>query len=92
MVFNDTSLTYRELDARSTLLAEYLQQQGAGPETLVGIRMPRSLDMLVGVLGILKAGAAYVPLDPSLAAERMDYIVGDSRMGMLLTCTDACSY
>ncbi len=53
--------------------------------------MPRSLDMLVGVLGILKAGAAYVPLDPSLAAERMDYIIGDSRMVMLLTCTNACS-
>ena len=91
VVFNDTSLTYRELDARSTRLSKYLQQQGAGPEILVGLCMVRSLDMLVGVLGILKAGAAYVPFEPSLAAERMDYIIGDSGMGMLLTCTNTCS-
>ncbi len=91
VVFNDTSLTYGELDARSTRLAKYLQQQGAGAETLVGLCMARSLDMLVSVLGILKAGAAYVPLDPSFAAERIDYIIGDSGMAILLTCTSACS-
>ena len=71
------------------VLASYLQQQGAGPDTFVGLCMARSLDMLVGVLGILKAGAAYVPLDPSLAEERMDHIVGDSGMGLLLTARNA---
>ena len=85
VVFGAASLTYRELNARSTALAKYLQQQGAGPDSLVGLCMTRSLEMLVGLLGILKAGAAYVPIDPAVAEERIGHIIDDSGMCLLLT-------
>jgi nonribosomal peptide synthetase DhbF len=64
------SLTYAELDRRATLLAHYLRQQGVGTETLVGIATRRSAAMLVGLLGILRAGGAYVPIDPAYPADR----------------------
>ena len=79
------SLTYKELDERSTLLALYLQQQGVTPESLVGISMGRSLEMIVGILGILKAGGAYVPLDPDYPRDRLAYMIRDSRVSLILT-------
>ncbi|HXH10352.1 MAG TPA: amino acid adenylation domain-containing protein, partial [Alphaproteobacteria bacterium] len=85
VVFGGASLTYRELNVRSAALAKYLQQQGAGPDSLVGLCMTRSLEMMVGLVGILKAGAAYVPIDPAVAEERMGYIIDDSGMCLLLT-------
>src|SRR6185369_10226859 len=66
----DALLTYRELEARANRLAQYLMKLGVGPEALVGLCMHRTLDMVVGVLGILKAGAAYVPLDPTYPMDR----------------------
>ena len=79
------SLTYKELDERSTLLALYLQQQGVTPESLVGISMGRSLEMIVGILGILKAGGAYVPLDPDYPRDRLAYMIRDSQVSLILT-------
>jgi amino acid adenylation domain-containing protein len=84
LFFEDTTLSYRELNERSNQLAHYLQRQGVGPESLVGILMDRSVEMIVAVLGILKAGGAYVPLDPSYPVERLEFMVQDSGMRMLL--------
>jgi non-ribosomal peptide synthetase component F len=83
--FEDTVLSYRELNERANQLARYLQRHGVGPEVLVGILMQRSVEMIVAVLGILKAGGAYVPLDPSYPVERLAFMVQDSGVRMLLT-------
>ena len=71
-------LTYAELDSRSDLVASYLRGQGIGPEGIVGIALPRSNDFAIAVLGVMKAGAAYLPLDLSHPAERLAYYVADS--------------
>ncbi|QDQ25470.1 amino acid adenylation domain-containing protein [Chitinimonas arctica] len=78
-------LGYRELNARANRLAHYLRAQGAGPDSLVALAVERGLDMLVGLLGILKAGAAYVPLDPSYPAERLAHMLADAQPLRLLT-------
>ena len=78
-------LTYRELNARANKLARYLQQLGIGPDVPVGICVERSLAMVIGLLGILKAGGAYVPLDPNYPKERLDWMVSDSQLPVLLT-------
>ena len=83
--FDDQQLTYRELNARANQLGHYLQTMGVGPDVLVGICMERSLEMLVGLLGILKAGGAYVPLDPNYPLERLNLMVEDSELKVLLT-------
>src|SRR5437588_198601 len=85
VVFKDTQLTYRELNARANQLAHYLRQLGVGPEVLVGLCMERSLEMVVGLLGILKAGGAYVPLDPSYPAERIAFMLTDAQAPVLIT-------
>lgn len=83
--FEDEQLTYRELNQRANQLAYYLQTLGVQPEVLVGICIERSLDMLIGLLGILKAGAAYLPLDPAYPKERLELILSDSQVSVLLT-------
>jgi amino acid adenylation domain-containing protein/non-ribosomal peptide synthase protein (TIGR01720 family) len=83
--FADRHLTYQELNTRANQLAHYLQARGVGPEVLVGIHMERSLDLIVGLLGILKAGGAYVPLDPNYPQERLEFILSDSKLSVLLT-------
>jgi len=85
VVFEDQRLTYRGLNARANRLARYLKKQGAGPETLVGICVERSLEMIVGVLAILKSGSAYVPLDPEYPKARIAYILAETRIKTLLT-------
>ncbi len=85
VVFEDQELTYAQLNARANQLARHLRQLGAGPEVLVGICVERSLEMVVGLLGILKAGAAYVPLDPDYPAERLAFMLEDSHASVLLT-------
>jgi amino acid adenylation domain-containing protein len=85
VVFEDTNLTYGELNARSNQLARYLQSQGVGPETRVGICMERSVEMVVGLLGVLKAGGAYVPLDPAYPKERLAFMMADAQAPLLLT-------
>ncbi|MBZ5521196.1 MAG: non-ribosomal peptide synthase/polyketide synthase [Acidobacteriia bacterium] len=78
-------LTYRELNCKANQLAHYLKQMGIGPEALVGICVERSLEMVVGLLGILKAGAAYVPLDPDHPTERLAFMLEDAQIPVLLT-------
>src|SRR4029079_14586305 len=82
--FNEHELTYCELNARANQLANYLVKLGVGPEVLVGVSLPRSLDMLIGVLGILKAGGAYVFLDPAYPADRLSFMLEDSQAQLLL--------
>jgi amino acid adenylation domain-containing protein len=81
----DRALTYRELDERSNRLGRHLQKLGVGPDSLVGIFVERSPEMLVGLLGILKAGGAYVPLAPGTPAERLAYMLQESRAPVVLT-------
>jgi non-ribosomal peptide synthetase component F len=80
-----TSVTYRELNQRANRLAHLLQAQGVGTDTLVGIGCPRGLELLVALLAIMKAGAAYVPLDPEFPGERLQHMVTDSGLTVLLT-------
>ncbi len=84
LTFEDRHLSYGELNVRANRLAHRLIEAGVGPEVPVGIAMPRSLDMVVGLLAILKAGGAYVPLDPEYPPERLDYMIRDSGMQLLL--------
>ncbi|HEV7376108.1 MAG TPA: amino acid adenylation domain-containing protein [Pyrinomonadaceae bacterium] len=83
--FEESQLTYRELNGRANQLARYLRRIGVGPDALCGIYVERSLEMLVGMLGILKAGGAYVPLDPEYPQERLSFMLEDSRLEVLLT-------
>ncbi len=85
VVFEDSLLTYQELNARANQLAHHLQFLGVGPEVLVGICTERSLEMVVGLLGILKAGGAYVPLDPAYPQERLAFMMSDAQVPVLLT-------
>jgi len=85
VVFGDREVTYRELNERSNQLAHHLRKLGVKADVLVGICVERSVEMMVGVLGILKAGAAYVPLDPGYPRERLAFMLRDSRVTLLLT-------
>ncbi|MFH9550555.1 amino acid adenylation domain-containing protein [Streptomyces sp. NPDC017435] len=85
LVYEDTTLTYAELDARANRLAHHLTGLGVRPETLVGISAERGPDLVVGLLGILKAGGAYVPLDPAYPADRLAYMLADSALPVLVT-------
>jgi len=87
VVFEHQQLTYCELNARANQLAHHLQKQGVEPEVLVGICMEPSLDVVIGMLGILKAGYAYVPLDPTYPQERLTFILEDAQVPLLLTQT-----
>jgi non-ribosomal peptide synthetase component F len=77
-------ITYRELDRRANQLAHYLQKQGIGPEMVVGIWVERSMEMVIGLLGVLKAGAAYMPLDGNYPEERLEYMIEDARVSLML--------
>ncbi|HZH14313.1 MAG TPA: condensation domain-containing protein, partial [Archangium sp.] len=79
VVYEDGQLTFSELDRRANQLAHALRSRGVGPEVRVALCMERSLDMVVGVLGILKAGGAYVPMDPAYPAQRLAFMLQDSR-------------
>ncbi len=85
VVFGDEQLTYRELAQKSRALASYLRAQGVKADSLVGLCAERSLDMIVGLMGILEAGGAYVPLDPDLPAERLQYMLDDAAPAIVLT-------
>jgi amino acid adenylation domain-containing protein/non-ribosomal peptide synthase protein (TIGR01720 family) len=87
VVFGDQHLSYEELNARSDQMAQRLRSLGIGPEERVGVFMPRSLEMALAVVAALKAGAAYVPLDPIYPPERLRFMLEHSRAGVLLTTT-----
>ncbi len=88
----DQQLTYRELNRRANQLGHYLRKLGVGPETLVGICIERSIEMLVAVLGVWKAGGAYLPLDPAFPKDRLEYMLDDAAgyglAGKLLVLTN----
>jgi amino acid adenylation domain-containing protein len=92
VTFRDTTVSYEELNQRANRLAHFLRKSGVGPEVLVGIYLNRSIDMMVALLGVLKAGGAYIPLDLSTPKERLRLIVEESRMMVLLTETELCEH
>ena len=85
LICGDAVIPYRDLNARANQLANYLLKRGAGPELLVGIHSQRTADMLVAILGILKSGSAYVPLDPNYPRERIRHILDDAKAPLVVT-------
>ncbi|WP_326729587.1 non-ribosomal peptide synthetase [Streptomyces phaeochromogenes] len=85
VVFGEASLTYAELDARANQLAHHLRSLGVGPESLVGVCLERGLDLVPSLLGVLKAGAGYLPLDPASPADRMGYVLADAGAQVVVT-------
>ena len=85
VVCRGESLSYAELDARSNQLARHLDSLGVGVETPVGLYLERSLEMAVGLLGVLKAGGAYIPLDPAFPNERLAFMVRDAGAPIIVT-------
>ena len=85
VVFEGESLTYRELNQRANRLAHFLRRLGVAPGALVAIHLDRSLEMIVGILAVLKAGGAYLPLDPTYPVDRLAYMIDDANAPVLLT-------
>ena len=88
VVSGDVQLSYAELNRRANRLARYLVSLGAGPERLVAVAMPRSAEMVVAVLAVVKAGAAYVPVDPAYPADRIAYMLADAAPVAVLSTTE----
>ncbi|MFE0106754.1 amino acid adenylation domain-containing protein [Streptomyces sp. NPDC059009] len=85
LLFQDTTVSYAELDARANQLARYIIGLGVGPEQFVAVSVPRSVDLVVALWGVLKAGAAYLPLDPDYPVDRLSFMVDDARPALLVT-------
>ncbi len=85
VVFREQQLSYAQLNARANQLARYLQKLGVGPEVVVGLCFERSVEMVIGILGILKAGGVYVPLDPTYPKERVAFMLAEAKAPVLLT-------
>src|SRR5204863_6634687 len=85
VVFEDRTLTCAALDAHANRLAHHLQNLGVGPETVVGLCVERSPDMVIGLLGILKAGGAYLPIDAGYPRERLEFMLADAGVAVLVT-------
>ncbi|ASS75397.1 hypothetical protein CIG75_10615 [Tumebacillus algifaecis] len=88
VVCGNGKLTYRELQEKANQLAQELRRRGVGRESIVGLMVDRSLEMIVGLLGILKSGAAYLPIDPTYPEDRVAYILEDSQAKMLVSQGD----
>ena len=88
LTYENDDLTYGELNQRADEIAGYLQELGVGAETLVGVCMERSPALIVAILAVFKSGAVYVPLDPSYPEERLQYIIGDASITVLLTTSN----
>jgi amino acid adenylation domain-containing protein len=91
VVYEDEKLSYGELNERANRLAHYLRRQGVAAEARVGILMERSLEMVIAMLAVLKAGAAYVPLDPAYPEQRLRHIIKDAGLRVMLTQEDIAS-
>ena len=85
LAFEGARLTYRELERRANALAAHLRRLGAGHEARVGLFVERSLEMVVGILAVLKAGAAYVPMDAAFPRERLAFMLSDAGVKLVLT-------
>lgn len=90
LIFGDVHMSYAELERRSDAVSWRLQELGVRRGELVGLCVERSLEMVVGILGILKSGAAYVPLDPEYPLDRLGYMLSDTGAGVLVTCHGVC--
>ncbi|MGW9419787.1 amino acid adenylation domain-containing protein [Streptomyces koyangensis] len=88
LTFRDASLTYAELDARAEVLARRLAAAGAGPERFVALLLPRSAELVVVILAVLKTGAAYVPIDPEYPAQRVGYVLDDAQAVLAVTTAE----
>src|SRR5262249_13240975 len=88
VVFAGSTLTFRQLDERANRLANHLCAHGLGPERLVGVALDRSLDLVVALLAVLKAGAAYVPIDPAYPSERIAAMLGLAAVDILIARSD----
>lgn len=89
VIFEDQQITYQTLDIQANRVAQGLSRMHIAPEMLVGICIEPSLEMVIGMVGILKAGAGYVPLDPNYPEERLAYIIQDAHLSLLLTLRDS---
>ncbi|MEU0088773.1 condensation domain-containing protein, partial [Streptomyces sp. NPDC006274] len=87
--YGDVSLTYQELNERSNRLARLLRARGVAPEQYVAIALPRGADLIVGLLAVVKSGAAYVPMDPDYPADRLSYMVADAHPVVVITDSSA---
>ncbi|MCB8946156.1 MAG: amino acid adenylation domain-containing protein [Ardenticatenaceae bacterium] len=85
VVSGEHTLTYRQLNERANQVAHYLQRHNVQPNQFIGLCLPRNINILVGLLGILKAGAAYLPLDPDYPDERLAFMLQDTQAGLILT-------
>ena len=85
LVFEDQQLTYRELNHKANQLAHYLRKRGVRPESLVTVCMERSLEMVIAILSVLKAGGGYVPIDPDSPTDRLKFMLQDTRSPLVLT-------
>ncbi|OAB44754.1 non-ribosomal peptide synthetase [Paenibacillus glacialis] len=85
VIFNGTSMSYRELNQRANVVASLLIDKGARPDKIVAIMTERSLEMIIAILAILKSGAAYMPIDPRLPRDRIEYMLQDSKAELLVT-------
>ncbi|GLY92600.1 amino acid adenylation domain-containing protein [Actinoallomurus iriomotensis] len=88
VVFGDTTLTYAELNARANGLAHHLMDHGAGPEQVIAVALPRSIELVIAILGITKTGAAYLPLDLDHPSARIAYALENARAAHLITCAN----
>ncbi|MEU8827139.1 non-ribosomal peptide synthase/polyketide synthase [Streptomyces sp. NPDC048636] len=84
LVAGDTAYTFAELNAAANRLAHHLIARGVGPERVVGVRLPRTADMVVAILAVLKAGGVYLPLDPELPDDRLAFLVADAEPALVL--------
>ncbi|MEI5135666.1 condensation domain-containing protein [Streptomyces libani] len=91
VVYEGTSLTYGELNARANRLARLLVAHGAGPERFVALALPRTADLVVALLAVVKSGAAYVPVDPSYPADRTSYMLADAGPELLVSTAEAAA-
>ncbi|WBW95744.1 non-ribosomal peptide synthetase [Oceanirhabdus sp. W0125-5] len=85
LVFEDIHLTYKELNEKANQLARVIRKKGVQPENIIGIMVERSIEMIVSILGVLKSGGAYLPIDPASPIERIEYMLRDSDCKLLLT-------
>jgi tyrocidine synthetase-3 len=85
VILGEEQLTYRELNEKANQLARVLRSKGVQADRIVGIMVERSLEMMIGILGIMKAGGAYLPIDPDYPEERIQYVLEDSRTRLLLS-------
>ena len=88
LIFEESKLTYKELDEQTNQLANYLRSKGVKEETFVSICMDRSSQLIIGILGIIKAGGAYVPIDPEYPEDRINYMLQDTDASVIITMRD----